>query len=209
MGSIADSVDNLNTLLYIYCMSKKTTESDLVLFHDTNCCVQTRTILLAGVVDDDMLNEFYRNMHILEQTPGDINITLNSNGGDVEAALAIYDTIRLANNFVRITVLGQASSSASFILQAGDERCITENSFIMIHQGYQETAGHPAINKNWIKKYKEDDELVEDIYYAEMLEKDSNFQKRKLKDMLMFDTIFRAREALDHGLVDKIITKKD
>lgn len=103
---------------------------------------KTRTIYLIGDVTARMATNFRRAFGSLEasaQTP--INVEVNSTGGEVEAGLAISDTIRGFAPGVGVTVAGYAMSMASLILASGSKRGALRNSVIMVHPGRSTLAG--------------------------------------------------------------------
>lgn len=175
-------------------------------FQDNNIYIPSRTITITGEVDADMYLNVIKNLHALDQTDGTVTIYLNSEGGSVVDGLAIYDAIRAMKNYVRIYVWGEASSAASFILQAGDERVVAPNAHIMVHYG-TETLGpdNPQSVERWAKRNKELAEVMENIYLEKIKEKKPRFTKKKLTDMLTFDTILSGKQAVELGLADKVL----
>lgn len=140
-------------------------------------------------------------------TNGDkpINMIINSPGGDVFHGLAIYDAMQTCKNYVSATVFGQASSMASILLQAADERYMTKNSFLMIHAGEDEIAGHPSTVSNWFKHAKRVEKACEDIYLARIKEKKPRYRRNDLQKLLQFDTILTPKEAIALGLADGVL----
>jgi len=109
-------------------------------------------------------------------------------------------------NHVRIIVIGEASSSGSIILQAGDERLITSRSYIMLHYGEEAyPSDHPKIVRKWVKRHDEVQDMINKIYLDQIKKKKKRYTLQKLKDMLEFDTILNPKKALELGLVDKIL----
>ena len=85
-----------------------------------------------------------------------INIYLNNYGGNVIQGFAIIDTLKNMRSKVSIHVCGACFSMAAIILQAGGERHMTDNSFMMVHVGkYGLEQAHQQNNLNWIDFYKE------------------------------------------------------
>lgn len=184
-------------------MSRRNQET-IQTFHAYHIYSPSRTLLLHGEVDLDMFENVYKNLHILDETDGNITMYINSEGGDLTQAMAIYDMIQNCRNYVRIIVTGQASSAASIILQAADERLMTENSYIMIHAGEEGTEGHPEIKKRWDAKLARDNQWMEDLYLEKIKNKKPKFPRAKLTEMLKFDTILETKEAIELGLADGI-----
>jgi len=179
-------------------------KNQIELFHSNNISIESRSILLSGEVDLDMFQEFFKNFHVLNSTEGTITIYINSEGGDLDQGKAIYDIIKSSKSYVRGVVYGEASSAASLILQACDERAMSKNSYIMIHIGQEGNSGHPDNRARWEAKYKLDSEWMMKVYLEKIKEKKPRFTKNKLTEMLRFDTILSAKEAIDLGLLDRV-----
>ena len=179
----------------------------LEMFHEHDIYLPTRTITLMGEVNNNMHETLLKNLHALDQlkTPGTINLYINSDGGSVDSCMAIYDAISGCNNFVRGVVNGEASSSASIILQACDTRIITPNSCVMIHIGTEAYAEDHVLNiKRYIKRNLEVEKWFNKVYMEKIKIKHPRFTQIKLDKLLEFDTILSATECLDLGLVDEI-----
>lgn len=176
-------------------------------FHDYGIYYPTKTIELFGEVDDGMHNKFIRNMHILNNVTGNIKILIDSVGGDVHKAMAMYDSIKNSKNYVEAAVIGEAASSAAWILQAADHRKIYQNSSILLHIGeVGYPSAHPCNHKEW-DRYNT--EIVEKWMYDVMLkkikQKKKRFTKDKLTQLLLFDKILTPKEALEYNLIDEIV----
>lgn len=179
-------------------------KENLEIFHSSNIHLPSRSILLAGEVDSDMLKEFLKNVLVLDQNNEPITIYISSEGGSVDQGKAIYDLIKSRKSHVRGIVVDEASSSASFILQACDERIMFPNSYIMVHIGEESTGGHPQNKKNWDKKYEHDTKVMEDMYLARIKEKKPRYTRKQLQSLLTFDTILNPKQAIELGLADKV-----
>lgn len=95
----------------------------------------SRTLRIIGMIDTEGYKEFSMALAELEKKPRQpVKVELNSEGGDVYDALAYYDRIRLSACEIHILVIGQASSAAVLVLAAGDERAMTANSWVMVHE---------------------------------------------------------------------------
>lgn len=187
-------------------MTTEKKKDDLLYFYENDIYLPTRTIMLKGEVDDDMYDSVLKNLHALDSTTGTIEIILNSGGGDVLCGLAIYDAINNCKNHVRAIIYGEASSSASFILQAADERVSSKHSRIMIHLG-EEAYGssHPNNVKRAFEWSRVEETMVLDIYLKRIKQKKKRFTKDDLTDLIVFDRYFTAKEALELGLIDVIL----
>ncbi len=174
--------------------------------HTTGLYLPTRTMFLTGEVGIEMYENVITNLHILDTQPGTVKIYINSGGGDVTQAWAIYDAIRAMKCMVRCVVFGEASSAASLILQAGDDRILTPNSEMMIHvgeEGYEQN--HPKNVENWFMRSREVEEKMKDVYLKRIKEKKPRFTKKKFEELWMFDKILKPKESVALGLADKIL----
>jgi len=193
------------------------TREDLDRFHDYDIHVPSRTIYLGSVSETDgqedgvnyaMAERAIKNLHMLDQTTDqEITIILNSTGGDFTYGQAIYDAILSCKNTVTIKVNGWAASAGSFILQAGDDRLMHENSWILLHYGTDTVSGHHKDVQNWAEWSKKTAAWMENVYFSKILEANPKFTKAKLKELLTFDRLLNPTEALEIGLIDGIITR--
>jgi ATP-dependent protease ClpP protease subunit len=184
-------------------MSKN--KDDIELLHEYGIYTPTKTLMITGEVCEVMYENVIANLHILDSTTGAITIKLNSEGGDVVAGRAIYDAIRNCKNEVRCIVYGQASSAASFILQAADIRVISDNAYLMLHVGEEgHPENHPRNIEKWHKFNRDLEAWMEDVYLKKIKEKKKRFTRNQLKSMLQWDKILKPKEALELGLVDAI-----
>lgn len=189
-------------------MSNNNVNTYSALFHEYNIYWPNRTVPITGEVDIDMYEMVLKNLHVLDSTAGTINIFINSEGGELTQCKAIYDLIAGCNNHVRGMVYGEAASSASIFFQACDERLMSPNSELMIHIGSEGSPeDHPENKARWDAKYKRDGEWMREIYLERIKEVKPRFTRKKLTDLLRFDTILTAKEAIELGLCDRIEDK--
>jgi len=188
---------------------------DTEIFHDYDLHIPSRTVYLGstGTTDGEedgvnylMAERAIKNLHLLDNSnENPINIIINSLGGDFVHGQAIYDTIRSCKNRVIIKANGYCMSAASFILQAGDERLIYENSTIMLHYGSATFGGEAKSVNRWAEWNRKGAEWMEKIYLEKIRAVNPDFSKEKLKKMLAHDCILNAYESLSLGLVDGVI----
>lgn len=173
-------------------------------FYDHNIDLSTKTLYLAYgetpsdvELDHKLAGEMIKGLHILSHVRPEepIHILMNCAGGDVDHGLGIYDMIRNSPSKVIITVVGKAYSMGAWVLQAADERLITQNSSIMIHDGQ-------GPKDKWTKKQ---DIRCRDILLEKIREKNPDYTLGRLQRLLDTDTFLTAKEALDLGLVDRIV----
>lgn len=170
--------------------------------------LKDRIIMLSGEINDDVSNSIIAQLLFLDaQDPEkDIYLYINSPGGSVTAGLAIYDTMNFINADVQTIAIGMAASMASVLLSSGEKgkRFALPNSEVLIHQplgGAQGQATEIEIAARHILKMKKRlNKILSDNsgQPVERLEKDTDR-----------DHYMSAEEALDYGLIDKIMTKND
>lgn len=171
--------------------------------------LKERIIMLNGPVEDHMANLIVAQMLFLEsENPEkDINLFINSPGGVITAGLSIYDTMQFIKCDIATYVMGQACSMGSFLAQAGTagKRFMLPNARHMIHQpsgGARGMASDIEISYKEIMHYKT--RLTE--LYVKHNTKGKTFADFE-QDMDR-DKFMSAEEALEYGLVDKIIEKR-
>jgi ATP-dependent Clp protease protease subunit len=171
--------------------------------------LKERIIMLNGPIEDYMANLVVAQLLFLEsENPDkDISLFINSPGGVVTAGMSIYDTMQFIKPDVATYVMGQACSMGSLLAQAGaaGKRHMLPNARHMIHQpsgGARGQATDIQIQAEEILKMKKN---LTEIYVK---------HNSKGKTFAMFsadmerDKFMSAQEALDYGLVDKIIEKR-
>ena len=166
-----------------------------------------RIIMLFDEVNDQTASLVISQLLYLEsQDPDkDISLYINSPGGSVTAGMGIYDTMQLIKCDVSTICVGLAASMGAFLLSAGTKgkRYATPNSEIMIHQplgGVKGQASDIQIHADWIIKTKKNlNKMLSEAtgQPLEVIEKDTDR-----------DNFLSANEALEYGLIDKIITKR-
>lgn len=175
--------------------------------HSTDVYLPTRTIFLTGDISEKTYESTIKNLHALDNDGADtVTIYINSDGGNVMEGMAIYDAIKAMKCMVRGIVWGQASSIASVIFLACDERIMTPHSAIMIHDGSGTTmpSSPKQTQRNWLKHDDYMDEKVCKIYLDKIKAVKPRFSKNKLQELLSHDTILSAKEAVKLGLADRI-----
>ncbi|PID51945.1 MAG: ATP-dependent Clp protease proteolytic subunit [Candidatus Moraniibacteriota bacterium] len=165
--------------------------------------LKDRIIFLGTAIDDEVSNAVIAQLLFLDaQSDDDITIYINSPGGSVTSALAMYDTIQFIKSDVATTCVGIAASAASLLLAAGErgKRSILSNAEVMIHQvlgGVHGQASDIDIHAKHILKTKE---KINKIMAKHTGQKVSVIEKDSDRDNFM-----SATEAKKYGIVDKII----
>jgi len=184
---------------------------ELSQFHDYNVYTPARLIYLTGDIDEDTASVFIKNIRLMDHvTDKDITILINSEGGCVHQGMAIYDAIKECNSKVTTHAVGPCYSMASIIFQAGDFRLISSNATIMIHigdEGYGKD--HPKNIDRWIKENRRIGQVADNVLFEKIKKKKPRFKKEKFDELLVFDTIYTAEQAVEMGLADKIAEHKE
>jgi len=171
--------------------------------------LKERIIMLNGPVEDHMANLIVAQLLFLEsEDPNkDISLFINSPGGVVTAGLAIYDTMQFIKPDVATYVLGQACSMGSFLANAGapSKRFMLSNARHMIHQpsgGARGMASDIEISYKEIMHIKK--RLTE--LYVKHNTRGKTYEEFE-RDMDR-DKFMSAEEALEYGLIDKILDQR-
>jgi ATP-dependent Clp protease protease subunit len=171
--------------------------------------LKERIVMLNGEVEDHMANLVVAQLLFLEsENPDkDISLFINSPGGVVTAGMSIYDTMQFIRCDVATYVMGQACSMGSLLAQAGaaGKRFMLPNARHMIHQpsgGARGQATDIQIQAREIQKMKENLTQI----YVKHNSKGKTYDEFA-RDMER-DFFMSAEEALEYGLIDKIIDKR-
>ncbi len=166
-----------------------------------------RIIFLGVPIDDDVANIVTAQLLFLasNDSSSDISLYLNTPGGQVSSGLAIYDTMQLIEPDVATICTGMAASMGSVLLCAGaaGKRSALPHSRVMIHQplgGAQGQASDILIAAQEIEKIKKELYSIISEHSGQPLEKIYADGDR--------DFWMSAKEALEYGMVDEILTKR-
>ena len=168
--------------------------------------LKDRIILLSGEIDDECANSVIAQLLYLDSLNNEeISLYINSPGGSVTSGMAIYDTMNFVKSDVSTICLGMAASMGAFLLSSGKKgkRYALPNSEIMIHQplgGAKGQATEIKIAAEQILKTKEK--------LNKILSENTGQYLKKVEQDTERDHFLDANEALDYGLIDKIITQK-
>lgn len=172
--------------------------------------LKDRIVFLNGEVNDAVSNAICAQLLFLEaeDPSADINFYINSPGGVVTAGMAIYDTMQYINPDITTIVMGQAASMGSLLAQSGapGKRFMLPSARHMIHQplgGAQGQASDIEIRAKEIVRIKT--ELTE-IYVKH---NSKGKQYAEFEQAMDRDNFMSSQEALDFGLVDKVVDKRN
>ena len=169
--------------------------------------MEERIIFLGTVINDDVANSIIAQLLFLEKEDAkkDITLYVNSPGGQVSSTLAMYDTMQYVKPDISTVCLGMAASGGAIILMGGakGKRFALEHSEIMIHQPLGGTEGQAtdiAIHADHIIKTKN--------LLNELIAKHTGKKLAQVINDTERDKFLTAKEALDYGLIDRIIMDK-
>jgi ATP-dependent Clp protease protease subunit len=167
-----------------------------------------RIIFIGQQIDDDVANLVVAQLiHLESDDPDkDVAIYVNSPGGSLHAGLAIYDAMQYVRPDVSTLCYGMAMSAASLILTGGTKgkRYSLPNTRILIHQplgGFQGQSTDIAIHA---KEMLELRRVLDEIYARH-----SGQSLEQVHDDMERDRFFSAQQAIEYGLVDRIISQRE
>jgi ATP-dependent Clp protease, protease subunit len=168
---------------------------------------QERIIFLGQGIDDTVANDVMAQLLTLESMDPDrdISIYINSPGGSFTALTAIYDTMQFVRPDIQTICLGQAASAAAIILAGGTKgkRYALEHSRILIHQPSSEGGGQASDIEIQAREVMRMRGLLET-----MLSKHSNRSVEQIEQDIERDKILTAAEAVEYGLIDKVMASR-
>lgn len=165
--------------------------------------LKDRIIFLSGEITDESASLIVSELLYLNSlSKEDIYLYVNSPGGSVTAGMSIYDTMNFIESDVSVICVGMCASMAAFLLSSGSKgkRIALKNSEIMIHQplgGVQGQATEIKIAAERIIKLKKKLNL--------MLSENTGKPLKKIEQDTERDYFMDAKEALDYGIIDKIL----
>jgi ATP-dependent Clp protease, protease subunit len=169
--------------------------------------LKERIVFLGTPIDDAVGNLIMAQLlHLESEDPDkDVNLYINSPGGDITSLFAIYDTMQYIKPDVSTICMGQAASAAAVLVLAGTKgkRYALPHSRILLHQPHGGASGQAVdieIQAKEITRYRK---LLEELiaeHTGQPLDKVSKDTDR--------DYILTADEAVDYGVVDEVITSR-
>jgi ATP-dependent Clp protease, protease subunit len=166
-------------------------------------------IFLQTPIDDQIASLLCAQLiHLESENPEkDINIYINSPGGDITALFAIYDTMQFVRNDIATICLGQAASAAAVLLAAGTKgkRLALPHSRVLLHQPYGQVGyGQVTDLELAAKEILRMRELLEQIlaqHTGQTLERIHADTDR--------DFVLEVTEALEYGIIDTVLSSRD
>jgi ATP-dependent Clp protease, protease subunit len=166
-------------------------------------------IFLGTPIDDTIANLICAQLIHLESENADkdINIYINSPGGDITALFAIYDTMQFIKNDIATICIGGAASAAAVLLAAGTKgkRMALPHARILLHQPYGQTGYAQAADLEIVaKEILRMRDLMDEIVSRHTGQPIERVHKDTDRDFVM-----SAEEAREYGIIDEVITARD
>lgn len=165
-------------------------------------------IFLGTPIDDGVANVICAQLlHLESENPDrDINIYINSPGGDITGLFAIYDTMQYIKNDIATMCLGQAASAAAVLLAAGTsgKRLALPHARVLLHQPYGQAMGQATDIELVAKEIERMRTLLEAI-----LATHTGQTAETLNVDMDRDFVLTAAEAKEYGVIDEVIESRD
>ena len=169
--------------------------------------LKERIIFLGTPIDDGVANVVMAQLlHLESEDPDrDISIYINSPGGSFTALTAIYDTMQFVKPEIQTICMGQAASAAAVLLAAGTKgkRLALEHARVLIHQPSGGGEGQSSDIEIQAREILRMRDLLE-----QMLANHSGQDLAKVRKDLDRDKILTAREAVEYGLIDEVVSTR-
>jgi ATP-dependent Clp protease protease subunit len=169
--------------------------------------LKERIIFLGTPIDDGVANVVMAQLlHLESEDPDrDISIYINSPGGSFTALTAIYDTMQFVKPEIQTICMGQAASAAAVLLAAGTKgkRLALEHARVLIHQPSGGGEGQSSDIEIQAREILRMRELLE-----EMIARHSGQDTEKVRKDIERDKILTAREAVEYGLIDEVVSTR-
>ena len=168
--------------------------------------LKERIILLNGEINDTLANSIIAELLYLDSVSNDdISLYINSPGGSITSGFAIYDTMNLIKSDVSTICIGMAASMGAFLLSSGTKgkRYALPNAEVMIHQPLGGAEGQATEIKIAAERILKSRDKLNKI-----LSKNTGKDISIIENYTERDNFMDSEEALEYGLIDKIINKK-
>jgi ATP-dependent Clp protease protease subunit len=169
--------------------------------------LKDRIIFLGTPITDDISNVVMAQLiHLEGEDPGkDINLYINSPGGSVTSALAIYDTIEFIKPDVTTICMGQAASAAAILLAAGTKgkRFALPHARILIHQPHGGAEGQSSDIEIQAREIQRIRDLLDQILADKTGQPLSKITTDTDRDFIM-----TAQEAVKYGIIDQVLQSR-
>ncbi len=168
--------------------------------------LKDRIILLSGEIDDNLANIIVSELLYLDSlNHEDISLYINSPGGSITSGMAIMDTMNFIKSDVSTICIGMSASMGAFLLSCGKKgkRYILPNAEVMIHQPLGGVEGQATEIKIVAERILNLKHKLNSI-----LSKNTGKNIKQIEKDTERDYFLNAKEALEYGIIDKIIEKR-
>jgi ATP-dependent Clp protease protease subunit len=169
--------------------------------------LKERIVFIGMDIDDQMANLVMAQLlHLESENPEkDINLYINSPGGNVTSSLAIYDTMQYVRCDVSTVCIGQAASGAAILLAAGagGKRYATPHSRILLHQPHGGAQGQAIDVDIQAKEILRNREVLDKILAEHTGQPVDRIHKDTDRDFIMVP-----EQAMEYGLIDEVISQR-
>lgn len=169
--------------------------------------LKDRIVFIGSEINDAVANSVIAQLLFLEaENPEkEISVYINSPGGNITSGLGVYDTMQFISSDISTICVGQAASMAAVLLAAGTEgkRYSLPNARIIIHQPYGGIKGQATdieIKAKEILRMRENINNILTLHTKQL--------KKKIQEDVERDFIMTAPQAIEYGIVDKILAKR-
>lgn len=183
----------------------KETSNGFIKFEIQDEMLQHREIECVGSIDADSVNSLILQLRYLQRQDPDAEITMfiNSPGGEVDSGMALYDVMKGISCPIRTVCVGMAASMGALIFISGDTREMLPHSRVMIHDPLINNVGGSALKLQSVC----DNIMQTRNIIAEVIAEHTGKSLEEVYQKTATDSYFRAEEAIEFGLADKIVTK--
>lgn len=165
-------------------------------------------IFLGTPIDDTIANLICAQLiHLESENPDrDINIYINSPGGDINALFAIYDTSQYIRNDITTICLGQAASAAAVLLAAGTpgKRMALPHARVLLHQPFGQAMGQATDIELAAQEIERMRTLLDEILASHTGKSVEEIHRDTDRDFIL-----SAAEAKEYGIIDDVIENRD
>ncbi len=169
--------------------------------------LKERIVFLGTALDDTVANLICAQLLFLESDDPDkdINLYINSPGGDITGLLAVYDTLKYIKPDVSTFCFGQAASAAAVLLGAGKKgkRFALPHARVLLHQPWGGVGGQASDIEIQAREILRMRDLLN-----EMLANDTGQSIERIGKDTDRDFVITAEEAVEYGLIDEVITSR-
>ncbi len=173
----------------------------------TDKVLKTRTVLVSEAITDDLARKVYQQLLVLESESPEkpITVIINSPGGEADSGFGIYDMLRFVRAPVRTIVAGLCASAAIMVFLAGDKnyRLTLPNSRFLLHQPSSQSFGQASdlkiASEEILKLRSRYNQIVAAVTGKDIDTINADADR---------DFWMGATEAVDYGLVDRLITNR-